>query len=109
MREAASKRIPEEWYKRRKKGFPVPIYEWFKTDKYYNIVKEIFNEDWTSEFFDNKKIKAKFKYADKLKIPYVIVIGEDEIVSGKLTFKNMGTGDQEQKTIEEIIEFINNN
>ena len=60
----------------------------------------------TEIYFDNKKIKAKFKYADKLKIPYVIVIGEDEIASSKLTFKNMETGDQEQKTIEEIIEFI---
>ncbi len=56
LRKASSKYIPEEWYKRRKKGFPVPIYKWFKTDKYYNIVKNIFNEDWTSEFFDNKKI-----------------------------------------------------
>ncbi|MGN1301054.1 MAG: His/Gly/Thr/Pro-type tRNA ligase C-terminal domain-containing protein, partial [Clostridia bacterium] len=63
----------------------------------------------TEIYFDNKKIKAKFKYADKLKIPYVIAIGEDEINSGKLTLKNMETGDQEQKTVEEIIEFINNN
>ena len=54
-------------------------------------------------YFDDKKIKAKFKYADKLKIPYVIVIGEDEINTGKLTMKNMETGDQEQLEIEEII------
>ena len=58
----------------------------------------------TEIYFDEKKIKAKFKYADKLKIPYVIVIGEDEINIGKLTLKNMETGEQEQKTIEEIIE-----
>ena len=51
----------------------------------------------TEIYFDNKKIKAKFKYADKLKIPYVIVIGEDEINTGKLTLKNMETGDQQQK------------
>jgi len=57
----------------------------------------------TEIYFDEKKIKAKFKYADKLKIPYVIVIGEDEIQTGKLTLKNMETGEQEQKTIEEII------
>lgn len=63
----------------------------------------------TEVYFDNKKIKAKFKYADKLKIPYVIVIGEDEIATGKLTIKNMETGEQEQKTVEEIIKFINNN
>ena len=54
-------------------------------------------------YFDDKKIKAKFKYADKLKIPYVIVIGEDEINTGKLTIKNMETGDQEQLEIGEII------
>lgn len=56
LRKAASKRIPEQWYKRRKKGFPVPIYEWFKTDKYYKIVKEMFNENFVSEFFNVKKI-----------------------------------------------------
>ena len=54
-------------------------------------------------YFDNKKLKAKFRYADRLKIPYVIVIGEDEINSGKLTIKNMETGKQEQLPIEEII------
>lgn len=52
LRQAASKRIPEAWYKRRKKGFPVPIIKWFREEKYYNIVKEIFNEDFTKEFFD---------------------------------------------------------
>jgi len=57
----------------------------------------------TEIYFDEKKVKAKFKYADKLKIPKVIVIGEDEIATGKLTLKNMETGEQEQKTIEEII------
>ena len=54
-------------------------------------------------YFDDKKIKAKFKYADKLKIPYVIVIGEDEIQSNSLTLKDMETGEQEQVSLEEII------
>ena len=54
LRKAASKRIPEEWYKRRKKGFPVPIIKWFSEEKYYNIVKEIFNEDFTKEFFNQE-------------------------------------------------------
>ena len=56
LRKAASKRIPEEWYKRRKKGFPVPIIKWFREEKYYNIVKEIFEEDFTKEFFDQKAL-----------------------------------------------------
>ena len=54
LRKAASKRIPEAWYKRRKKGFPVPIIKWFREEKYYNIVKEIFEEEYTKEFFDQK-------------------------------------------------------
>ena len=58
----------------------------------------------TEIYFDNKKIKAKFKYADRLNIPYVIVIGEDEINSGLLTIKNMQEGTQEQLAIEDIIE-----
>ncbi len=58
----------------------------------------------TEIYFDNKKIKAKFKYADRLNIPYVIVIGEDEIKSGMLTIKNMQNGTQEQMPIDKIIE-----
>lgn len=69
-----------------------------------NILRR--NEINTEIYFDNKKMKAKFKYADKLKIPYVIVIGEDEVASGKLTLKNMETGEQEQKEITEIIKSL---
>ena len=58
----------------------------------------------TEIYFDDKKIKAKFKYADKLKIPYVIVIGEDEINTGMLTIKDMEKGTQEKLEIEKIIE-----
>lgn len=60
----------------------------------------------TEVYFDNKKIKAQFKYADKLKIPYVIVIGEDEINTGLLTIKNMETGEQQQLEIEKVIELL---
>lgn len=56
LRKAASKRIPEEWYKRPKKGFPVPIIKWFREEKYYKITKEMFNKDFAKEFFDIKKI-----------------------------------------------------
>lgn len=52
---------------------------------------------------ENKKIKNKFKYADKLKIKQVIVIGEEEIQTGLLTLKDMETGNQEKRKIEEII------
>ena len=48
----------------------------------------------TEIYLNNKKLKAKFKYADKLQIPYVIVIGEDEIANNKFKLKNMETGEE---------------
>ncbi len=60
----------------------------------------------TENYLEDKKIKAKFKYADKLQIPYVIVLGEDEIANNVVTLKNMQTGNQETVKIEEVIEKI---
>ena len=62
----------------------------------------------TEIYLNNKKVKAKFKYADKLEIPYVIVIGEDEIAQEKVTLKNMKTGEEEKITLEECIEKLKN-
>ena len=45
-------------------------------------------------YLNNKKLKAKFKYADKLEIPYVIIIGEDEIAKNIVKIKNMKTGEE---------------
>ncbi len=50
----------------------------------------------TEVYLNNKKLKAKFKYADKLKIPYVIVIGEDEIATHTVNIKNMATGEEKK-------------
>ena len=48
----------------------------------------------TEIYLSDKKLKAKMKYADKLQIPYVIVIGEDEIQNQKVNIKNMQTGEE---------------
>ena len=61
----------------------------------------------TQIYTENKKIKAKFKYADKLKIPYVIILGEDEIKTNTITLKNMETGEQQTIKIEDAINIIN--
>ncbi len=60
----------------------------------------------TENYLEDKKIKAKFKYADKLQIPYVIVIGEDEITNNVVTLKNMQTGEQKTTSIQEAINEI---
>lgn len=54
----------------------------------------------------DKKIKAKFKYAEKLKIPYIAIIGEDERKNGKVTIKDLKTGDQKTLTINEAIDVL---
>ena len=48
----------------------------------------------TEIYLNDKKLKAKMKYADKLQIPYVIVIGEDEIQTQKIKIKNMKSGEE---------------
>ena len=62
----------------------------------------------TEVYLNDKKLKAKFKYADKLKIPYVIVIGEDEIATNMVNIKNMETGEEKKIKLEpnEIIKEI---
>ena len=44
---------------------------------------------------EKKKFKAKITYASKLQIPFVIFLGEDEIQSGSITYKNLSTGAQQ--------------
>ena len=51
----------------------------------------------TEVYLNEKKLKAKFKYADKLQIPYVIVIGEEEINNNEVTLKNMKTGEEKKE------------
>lgn len=53
-------------------------------------------------YFDNKSMKKKMNYANKQNVPYVIIIGEDEINANKVMVKNMATGEQELKNVEEI-------
>lgn len=57
-------------------------------------------------FLEDKKLKAKFKYADKLNIPYVVIIGEEEAKNKTVTLKNMETGEQFTEKLDEITKKI---
>lgn len=56
FRDIANEKIPEEWSKRRKLGFPVPFFKWAREEKYYKILKEAFNREYVDLFFDKKFI-----------------------------------------------------
>ncbi|MDO1604630.1 asparagine synthase (glutamine-hydrolyzing) [Lactobacillus sp. YT155] len=58
FRKAAGKHLPQAWADRPKLGFPVPIKQWLRDDKYYQKVKDLFSEGFVSEFFDQDKIIA---------------------------------------------------
>ena len=55
---------------------------------------------------EQKKFKQKMSYADKLGVPYAILLGEDELAQGKCSVKNMKTGEQLVLTAEEAVAHI---
>ena len=50
------------------------------------------------------KMKKQMGYADDKKIPFVVIVGSDEMQNGLLTLKNMTSGEQEKLSIENIIQ-----
>lgn len=69
------------------------------------ILQQLRNQGIATELYPSSaKLKKQMSYADGKNIPYVILIGGDEMESGLLTFKNMETGDQEKLTVNSIIE-----
>ncbi len=55
---------------------------------------------------EQKKFKQKMSYADKLGVPYVVLLGEDEMAEGKCSVKNMASGEQLKLTPQEAAEHI---
>ncbi len=60
----------------------------------------------TMLYTEAKKFKAKMAYADKLGVPFVLFLGEDEIAAGVVSCKNMKTGEQEKLSNAEAAERI---
>ncbi len=57
-------------------------------------------------YTEPKKFKAKMSYADKLGVPFVLFLGEDEIREGVVSCKNMKTGQQVKISTGEVIRTI---
>ena len=55
---------------------------------------------------EQKKFKQKMAYADKIGVPFAVLMGEDEIAAGKCAVKNMRTGEQQLLTPSEAAVFI---
>jgi histidyl-tRNA synthetase len=61
----------------------------------------------TEIFPDSSKMKKQMSYANAKQIPFVALAGENEMAEGKLTLKNMLTGEQQLVTIEKLITVVN--
>ena len=55
---------------------------------------------------EQKKFKQKMSYADKLGVPFAVLLGEDEIAAGKCSVKNMRTGQQVTLTPWEAVDYM---
>ncbi|MBK1811756.1 histidine--tRNA ligase [Clostridium sp. YIM B02505] len=60
----------------------------------------------TQVYFEGGKLQKKMNYANKLGIPYVILIGDDEIKDNVLTVKSMLSGEQDKKSVDEVIKAL---
>lgn len=74
-------------------------------EKYaFPLVQQLRAQNINAELYPaGSKIKKQLDYANSKQIPYTIVIGSDEIQSGLLAFKDMGSGIQEKLSAEQII------
>lgn len=69
------------------------------------LLQQIRNAGIAAELYPAAaKLKKQMSYADAKNIPFVMLIGSDEMQSGALTLKDMKSGDQEKLSIQQIIE-----
>ncbi|MFB0997742.1 MAG: His/Gly/Thr/Pro-type tRNA ligase C-terminal domain-containing protein, partial [Flavobacteriales bacterium] len=71
-------------------------------------LKELRAHGIPSEIYpDNSKMKKQMTYANNKNIPFVALVGENELANNSITLKNMETGDQNSYTIKELVIFFN--
>jgi histidyl-tRNA synthetase len=69
-----------------------------------NVLKQLRDSGISSELYpDDAKIKKQFTYGDKKQIPYVVVIGENEIQSNQISLKDLHSGLQESLSVDDLI------
>ena len=69
------------------------------------IINKVRAEGIRAEIYpDSAKMKKQMSYANAKQIPFVALAGENEMQAGKITLKNMETGDQQMLSPDELIE-----
>ena len=77
-------------------------------DQAIQIANNLREKDINTQIYLEKgKMGKKFGFADKLDIPYTLIVGEEEVKQEKYTLRDMETGEQEMLSIEEILLALN--
>ena len=72
------------------------------------IASQLRSEGYSVELYpDSTKLKKQMKYADDKNIPFVVIIGEEERSSNKLTLKNMKDGGQKLVDQSDLTSLLN--
>jgi len=73
----------------------------------FRVLHELRKNDIASEIYpDDKKINKQLEFADKKGIPFALIIGADEFASKLYSIKNLKTGEQLKKSLEDIIKMV---
>lgn len=76
-------------------------------DKAASLLYELRKAGFTAEKdYQDRKLKAQFKAADRLNVKYVAVLGEDELAKNVINIKDMATGTQEEVGLSNFIEYL---
>jgi histidyl-tRNA synthetase len=74
-----------------------------------NAIRQLRLNGISAEIYPSaEKIKKQMEYANKKQIPFVVLIGDEEVAQSKLILKNMQSGDQQLLTLEEMIQALKN-
>jgi histidyl-tRNA synthetase len=71
------------------------------------LLKQLRDAGINAELFpDSAKMKKQMGYADDKKIPYVALIGSEEMKTGEITIKNMSSGEQSKMTMDKLLQVL---
>ena len=72
----------------------------------FTILQQLRTKGIRSELFhEASKLDKQFKYAEKKRIPYIIIVGEKELADDSITIKNLGSGTQETISRKELNDY----
>jgi len=89
----------------KKVKFLITVFDKESADKSIGLLTFLRKNNVTCEIYPSmdKKLEKQIKYADKNKIPYIIILGPEEIKKNVVKIKNMTTGEQKEVDVNTLI------